>query len=316
MVQLLDLEPRPAPDRNGSPSLAVDAGLSPEEVLRRRRRRLSRAPGRAAEGLRRAVDVQTAVSRYDLEHPDPSIPQPLTAPRTLFNQPITGRRDVRFTGLPLDAVDAARRGTGATVNDAVLAIVGGALRRYLLRHRALPLTPLQVMVPVSTRGDGSAHGGNQLSSFTTTLATHLSDSRQRLAEVSRVTAAVKRRHDEAGLEGLMSLADLVPPRAGQRVARWVGRLGLAAWGPVLFNLVVSNIPGPDDPFYCNGAPVVSAYPMGPITDWSAINVTVVSYRRYLSFGLVGCPDIVPDLDTLVGDLEAELDTMRRAPAPV
>ncbi len=315
MVQLLDAEPQPASPPAAAGALPVDAARSEDEVVRRRQRRLRQAPVRAAEGLRRMVDVQAAVQRYDLENPDVRVPLPLSAPRTLFNRPITGRRAVRFTGLPLDALEPARRAAGATVNDAVLAIVGGALRRYLLRHRALPPLPLHAMVPVALPPDAKRRGGNNLSSFTTTLGTHLPDGHERLAEVARVTSIVKRRHDQAGLGELVGLSDLVPPRAAQRVARWVGRLGLPSWGPVAFNLVVSNVPGPDDPFYCNGAPVVAAYPMGPITDWSAINVTVVSYRRYLAFGLVACPDVVPDLDDLAADLAAEIDALQPSPTP-
>jgi hypothetical protein len=88
----------------------------------------------------------------------------------------------------------------------------------------------------------------------------------------------------------------------------------AAWSPLAFNVVVSNVPGPDVPFYCNGAVVESAFPMGPVTDWSAINVTVVSYRRRLSFGVVVCPDVISDIDVLMDDLRAELNAFRLAGA--
>ena len=86
--------------------------------------------------------------------------------------------------------------------------------------------------------------------------------------------------------------------------------GFTRWSPLSFNVVVSNVPGPDTPMYCNGALVESAYPIGPITDWSAVNLTVVSYRRHLAFGLVACPDVVPDLDELRDDLDAEIDALR------
>ena len=78
----------------------------------------------------------------------------------------------------------------------------------------------------------------------------------------------------------------------------------------MFNVVVSNVPGPDVPFYCNGALVDAAFPMGPVTDWSALNVTVVSYRRTLTFGLVACPDVVPDVDRIMDHLRDELDGLR------
>ena len=200
------------------------------------------------------------------------------------------------------------------MNDVVLAIVGGALRRYLIRERALPASPLLALVPVSTRERRKATGGNQLSALITTLATDVDDPVDRLAQITRVTNAVKRRHDETGLGSLVGLADLVPPRTAKTVARVTDQLGVARWGPLAYNVVVSNVPGPDIPLYCNGALVESAYPMGPITDWSAINVTVVSYRRQLTFGLVACPDVVPDIDQVRDDIDTTIDALRLARA--
>jgi diacylglycerol O-acyltransferase / wax synthase len=210
----------------------------------------------------------------------------------------------------LDAIDEWRRDTGSTVNDAVLALTGGALRRYLLGRHALPLVPLVAMVPVSQRSDGTATGGNQLSAVFTTLGTDIADPAARLAEVTRVTRLAKRRHDDTRLGSLTELTDLVPPRAGQGFARLADRMRLSAWSPLLFNVVVSNVPGPDAPFYCNGALVETAIPMGPITDWSALNITVVSYRRTLTFGVVACPDVVRDLDRLMDHLRDELEVHR------
>jgi diacylglycerol O-acyltransferase len=264
--------------------------------------------------MRKAADVLAATQRWDVEHPEVVLPPTFGAPRTPFNRPITAGRAVRFTGIPLDVLDKVRRDTGSTVNDVVLAITGGALRRYLHRHQALPASPLVAMVPVSTRDGGSPTGGNQLSALFTTLATNIVDPVERLAHITRITNAVKLRHDDTGLGSLGGLFDLVPPRAGQGLTRLVGRLRVAKWGPLSFNVVVSNVPGPDVPFFCNGALVESAYPMGPITDWSAINVTVVSYRRYLAFGLVVCPDVVPDVDELRHDVDAEIDALHLARA--
>jgi diacylglycerol O-acyltransferase len=260
--------------------------------------------------MRNAVNVLTAAQRWDVEHPDVDVPGSFGAPRTPLNRPITARRAVRFTGVPLDDLEKLRRDTGSTVNDVVLAVTGGALRRYLLRRRALPASPLQAMVPVSTRDRHSAAGGNSLSALVTTLATDIGDPVERLSQITRVTNDVKRRHDETGLASLVGLTDVVSPRAAEGLARLVGGLRLAEWGPLSFNVVVSNVAGPEAPFYCNGALVESAYPMGPITDWSALNVTVVSYRRHLAFGLVACPDVVPDIGELRHDFDAEIDALR------
>jgi diacylglycerol O-acyltransferase / wax synthase len=311
MVQLLDLERHPSTGP-APPPMIVEPPPSRAELVRVARRRATRGAPRAVAEMRRAAEVLAATRRWDTEHSAAGLPRPFTAPRTPFNQSITARRAVRFTGVPLDALDKIRRHTGSTVNDVVLAVTGGALRRYLLRRGALPTAPLLAMVPVSTRDAGSATGGNHVSGFVTTLATDVGDPVERLSEVTRVTNAVKLRHDDTGLGSLMGLQDLVPPRAGQGLARLAGRVQLARWGPRSYNVVVSNVPGPDAPFYCNGALVESAHPMGPITDWSAINVTVVSYRRYLGFGLVSCPDVVPDIDELRDDFDAEIDALRRS----
>jgi diacylglycerol O-acyltransferase len=270
-----------------------------------------RGQRRAAAEFRNALDVWAATQRWDRDHRDVAVPGAFDAPRTRLNQPISARRVVRFTGTPLDVLDKVRHDTGSTVNDVVLALVGGALRRYLGRHDALPPEPLLALVPVSTRDRRASHG-NQLSAFVTTLASDIDDPVERLARVTRVTNAVKSRHDETGFGSLVGLTDIVPPRTGQDLIRLAGQLGWTRWGPLAANVVVSNVPGPDVPFYCNGATVESAYPMGPITDWSALNVTVVSYRRQLTFGLVACPDVVPDIDGLRDDIDAEVDALVRS----
>jgi WS/DGAT/MGAT family acyltransferase len=309
MIQLLDFERHPAATSTPTAPLNVDPPPTRAELDRLARRRASHGASRAAVEMRHAADVVAAAQRWDFEHPDVVVPGTFDAPRTPFNQPITARRAVRFTGIPLDVLDKVRRDTGSTVNDVVLAITGGALRRYLHRHHALPASPLVAMVPVSTRDNRSPTGGNHLSALLTTLATNIRDPAERLAQITRVTNTVKLRHDDTGLGSLGGLLDVVPPRVGQGLARLVGRMRLARWGPLSFNVVVSNVPGPDVPLYCNGALVESAYPMGPITDWSAINVTVVSYQRYLAFGLVACPDVVADIDELRHDVDTEIDTI-------
>ena len=312
MVQLLDLAPTPAvaPDDVGPASPEVEP--SPADLKAVARKRAARGAARAVAGVRKAGDIGAATSRWDLLHPAEIVGLPSTVPRVSFNQPVTARRRVRWVDVPLDAIDHWRRDTRSTVNDAVLAVAGGALRRYLLGHHALPVVPLVAMVPISQRDRGPAAGGNQLSALFTTLGTDIADPVTRLAEVTRVTRLAKRRHDDAGLGSLTDLTDLVPPRAGQGLARLARRMRLSTWSPLMFNVVVSNVPGPDTPFYCNGAIVEAAVPMGPVTDWSALNITVVSYRRTLTFGVVACPDVIHDLDRLMDHLHAELDTLRLA----
>ena len=309
MVQLLDFERDGAPIPSPSSPPTIDPPPSRTQLDRVAWRRANRAAPRAAAEVRHATDVLKATQRWDREHPDAVVPGALGAPRTPLNQPISAKRAVRFTEVALDDLDKVRRNTGSTVNDVVLAIAGGALRRYLRRRSSLPTASLLAMVPVSTR-DRRSTGGNQLSAFTTTLATDIGDPIERLAEVTQVTNTVKLRHEETGAGTLVGALDVVPPLIGRQLARLAGGVSLAKWSPLSFNVVVSNVPGPDVPLYFNGAEVESAYPIGPITDWSAVNITVVSYRRRLAFGLVGCPDVVPDLDDLRDDFDAEIDVLR------
>ena len=308
MVRLLDFEPEGSPVPAPPAPLKIDTPPTRTELDRVAWRRANRAAPRAASEMRNATDVLIATQRWDREHPDVAVPGARGAPRTPLNRPITARRQVQFTAVELDVLDKVRRDTGSTVNDVVLAITGGALRRYLQRHDSLPTASLLAMVPVSIR-DRRSTTGNQLSAFITTLATNIADPIERLAEVTRVTNIVKLRHEQSGIGTLTGFLDVVPPRIGHHLARLAKGVALAKWSPLSYNVVVSNVPGPDTPLYFNGAEVESAYPIGPITDWSAINVTVVSYRRRLAFGLVACPDVVPDIDDLSNDIDTEIDAL-------
>jgi WS/DGAT/MGAT family acyltransferase len=310
MVQLLDADPSPASTPTRPAPLNVDPEPTRSELARVARRRARHGVRRATAELGNVVKVFTAAQRWNLNHPDAPIPGAFGAPRTPFNRPITARRAVRFTAVPLDVLDKVRSDTGSTVNDVVLAVTGGALRRYLMRSGSLPVVPLVAMVPVSVPHGHKPSGGNSLSALVTTLGSDVEDPLERLARITRVTNDVKRRHDETGVASLVGLTDVIPPRTAEGLTRVVHTLRLSRWGPLPFNVVVSNVPGPDSPFYCNGALVESAYPMGPITDASALNVTVVSYRRQLAFGLVACPDLIPDIDRMRRDFEAEIDALQ------
>jgi hypothetical protein len=168
------------------------------------------------------------------------------------------------------------------------------------------------MVPVSVRVDDDNTAGNHTSALLTTLATDCADPEQRLTRVAQVTGAAKRRHDDAGVGDLIRLADLVPPRTSAWFARLGGSRPPRRNGPLPFNVVVSNVPGPDVPFYCCGALLDEAYPMGPLTAWTGLNVTVLSYRDRLSFGLVTCPDVVDDVTDLLDAIDDEFDDLSRA----
>jgi WS/DGAT/MGAT family acyltransferase len=313
MVALLDLEPELASAALPPPAL-TDHAARPTAPRSTTLRRLARGPRRAAADLRRAAQVNRAVRRWDATHPGQRPPAPFTAPWSAINGRVTARRCVAFTSVPLAEVHRLRAVAGATVNDLALALVGGSLRRWLAARSELPHRSLVAMVPVSVRGDDDAPGGNRTSALWTTLATDCPDAYERLARIARVTGAAKRRHDETGVGELVRLADLVPPGPEAWLARRGGSRALSRQAPLPFNVVVSNVPGPDTPFYCCRALVEEAYPMGPLTAWTGLNITVLSYRDRLSFGLVMCPDVIDDVDGLLAGFDEELDDLDRAVA--
>jgi WS/DGAT/MGAT family acyltransferase len=222
---------------------------------------------------------------------------PLTAPRTPFNGRITPVRRVAYTDVSMADVKAIKNAVGGTVNDAVIAICGGALRRYLLKRDELPSSSLIASCPVSTRADGDT-SGNAVSAMFTSLGTDIEDPRARLEAVREANLAGKRTHQALG-EGLVSqVGDLLPPNITTGLARSYSALRLADFHPVVHNLVISNVPGPPFDLWFAGARVVGLYPLGPVLEGAGLNVTLVSVGDRLDIGLISCAERMPDLDDL------------------
>jgi diacylglycerol O-acyltransferase len=234
------------------------------------------------------------------------------APATPFNRPITQHRRVAFRSVDLDRVKAVKNAFGVSVNDVVMAMCAGALRRWLADHQALPATPLIAMIPVSVRDPASKGAlGNKVSAMLAKLPTHAADPEQRLQIVHAATKIAKAQH-AAIPQGLVDqISDFAPPALTARAARVVFATGLLHRLPP-FNLCISNVPGPNVPVYLCGAKLLAHYPVSVITDGQGLNITLVGYLGQLHFGLVCCRELAPDLDTLAGYLVGELDLLVRA----
>ena len=234
----------------------------------------------------------------------------LKAPRTPLNGSITAHRRFAFGSIPLDDVKTVKNHFGMTVNDVVMALTAAALRRWLLDHDALPDTPLVAAVPVSIRTEDQAGSlGNQVSVMLAELPTHLGDAGERLAFMRRVDG-----RREAGLRRRARLAAAGPlgARARPRCPGLPpGRC--SSWPPcpgVIFNLFVSNVPGPQLPLYIAGARVEGIYPVSAVTDMTGgLNITLFSYDGSLDFGLIACREMVPDVWHLIGYLEDAMAEM-------
>ena len=223
------------------------------------------------------------------------MPAPFTAPRTSFNGTISGRRAVAYTGVPLAEVKRVKDAFGATVNDVVLTMCAGALRRYLSDRDELPDSSLVAMVPVSTHGSGPAEGINRVSGMFTSLGTEIADPVERLAAVARSNRLGKELHEELGPNLLREWARFAVPVTFAAGARLYSSLRLAERHPVVHNLVISNVPGPPMPIYLLGCRVEGMYPLGPVFHGAGLNITVLSNDGRVDIGLIACRDAAPNL---------------------
>jgi diacylglycerol O-acyltransferase / wax synthase len=237
---------------------------------------------------------------------------PGRAPATPFNRPITPHRRLALRSVDLDSVKAVKNAFGVSVNDVVMAMCAGALRRWLADHDALPDSPLIAMIPVSVRDPASkAAMGNKVSAMLATLPTNVSDPGERVGIVHAATQIAKSQQ-AAMPQGLIDqVSDFSPPALTARAARVVFATGVLHRLPP-FNLCISNVPGPNVPVYLCGAKLLAHYPVSVITDGQGLNITLVGYLGRLHFGLVSCRELVPDLDVLADYLVDELDLLLKA----
>lgn len=238
---------------------------------------------------------------------------PLTAPRTSLNVAITGRRRVAFAAANLADVKRLKNQTGTTVNDVVLAMAAGALRSYLLAGDEVPDTPLVSVVPVSVAPDVAAmKGSNKISAMFVQLPTDEADPLERLRIVHEGTKGAKEEHRALGAGTLQDWAEHAAPSLFALSARLYTRMRLADHHRPIANLVVSNVPGPDFPLYLGGAEMLAGFPLGPVMDGMGLNITIMSYRGVLYWGLVSCARAVPRLWDIASAIPVALDELLEA----
>jgi diacylglycerol O-acyltransferase len=233
------------------------------------------------------------------------------APPTLFNVEISGSRRFAAQSYSLARLKAIGAASGATINDVTLAICAGALRRYLLAHDKLPKAPLVAMVPVSLR-EGPDAAGNQVSLLLANLCTHVADPIKRLQRIVESTKAAKERLSsmprlQKMAHGMTTIAPLGP-----------GMLTGSARKYPVFNVVISNVPGPQETLYLDGARLDEVYPVSIPTHYLALNITISGYGDHLGFGFIACRRSVPSLQRLLDYTDAtihELEAALHKPAP-
>ncbi len=232
-------------------------------------------------------------------------------PRTPLNVTITAERRFAVGSLPLDEVKAIGARFGATVNDVVLAVCGGTLRRYLARHGGVPQAPLIATMPISLRESGDTHFGTAATLSLVNLATHIADPVRRLQAVRAAAGATK-----ALARGARSLIPTDFPSIGvpwivSSLAALYGRSHIADMIPPIANVVISNVPGPQVPLFTAGARMEAYWPVSVVEHGLGLNITVLSYTGTLGFGFTAARAAVADARELATDLAAAHAELKR-----
>lgn len=218
---------------------------------------------------------------------------PLKAPPSTLNVKVGGQRRFATQQIPLNRIKRVAEAAKCSANDVLLAVCSGAIRRFLVERNALPRESLTAGVPVSVRKRGDDALGNAVSMIIVSLATNVIDPVSRLSEIVRSTRAGKARLEALSAEAVAPYTLLMmAPYAAQLITGWG-----ASRRPV-FNLVVSNVPGPTNRLYLRGAPLEAFYPVSIVTHGQALNITCLSYDGALNFGLTACRDSLPSMQNI------------------
>ncbi len=235
----------------------------------------------------------------------------LYAPRTILNTRITGSRRFAAQDWPIERMRAIGTAAGTTINDVVLAMCSGAMRRFLGELDALPDAPLVAMVPVGLKAkesqSASAAGGNAIGAVMVKLGTHLPDPAKRLGAIHSSMADGKQ-----ALGAMTPVQILAMSAVGMAPALLTPMLKLQGIARPPFNLIISNVPGPRATHYYNGARLEGMYPLSIPIHGMALNITCTSYDGRMGFGLTGCRRTVPHLQRLLAHLDDELAALERA----
>lgn len=266
-------------------------------------------------GLDRVPLARSFLRRRGAEVDADRIPQ-APAPRTPWNVGITAHRRFAYFSHSLEDYKMVKNAFGTTLNDVVMAVTGSALRRYLESHGELPEDPLKAMVPVSVRTEAQAHEyTNRVTSIIAELATDEKDPVARLQRIHEAMREAKRMQQATPATMMTDLTELAMPALLAQAARIASRTKILDRMNPPFNVIISNVPGPRESLYLGGAQLLKYYPVSAITDGQGLNVTVVSYRDHLDFGLIACRELVTDLWDMEAAFDESIAELVRAATP-
>lgn len=256
------------------------------------------------EQLRTALPVAKELKRSFVERNKPSYVTTSQAPMSILNQRISSSRRFVAQSYEISRFKHVATHLDVSLNDIVLAVCSGALRKYLLSLKELPLEPLIAFVPISLRKDNSA-SGNQLSFLLCNLGTHLTDPLQRVKTISDSMNNGKQRF------GRMNQPQVINYSIIAYALEFMKLITGAMPNNPGFNLIISNVPGSKKPLYWNGAKLQALYPASVLFDGQALNITLASYLDRIEFGITACSQALPKVQHILQFLEDELAVLEK-----
>lgn len=308
---LFDLESDPPESEEDIEPRVIVPVPSSAELVARGVGRMMLSPYRFVRFTDQTVRQGLKFVGFQRRQRPPSIP--FQAPRTSFNAELTPHRRFAYTSVALDDVREIKDAYGVKLNDVVLALCAGSLRRYLEIGDELPGSPLIAQVPMSLRTDGDTNSvGTKVGAMFASLATDIDDPVARLGAIHESTQSAKEMQQALAADKIMGLTDLTAPGLISLAARMYTLAGLSSLTPPIMNLIISNVPGPPFPLYTAGARVEALYPMGPLLYGTGINITVFSYTGNIDFGFMVCRELVADHWSLAEGIPIALDELLTA----
>ncbi|MEM1401814.1 MAG: wax ester/triacylglycerol synthase family O-acyltransferase [Pseudomonadota bacterium] len=289
------------------PVIAAGGVPAMSDIVRRAVQNNLKSPVRIAETVMRAAPglvqaAQESVSRRDTDKQ--------TVPPTRFNVDLSPHKMFDARIVPLDTLKAIRKvQSGITINDVVLAICAGGLRRYLQHHNELPAEPLVAWVPINARPQGAEGGdvpGNNITAMTVQIHTNEPDALIRLQKINKATRASKEARSGISARLMTDVTRHVPAATQVLASRLLLRSGAAAR---MCNLFISNVPGPQMPMYMNGARIVRSCGLAPLADGMGLFIGTPSYDGEMSFNVISTRELLPDIDFFMQCLEDSVDEL-------
>jgi diacylglycerol O-acyltransferase / wax synthase len=241
----------------------------------------------------------------------------MLSPPTVLNKQISSERSFAGVSIPLSRAKTVAKAAGGKLNDVVLAIASGVVRRYLVERGALPSKSMTAAVPISLREEGNSEANNQVFGMICSIATNVDDSRTRLETI--IAQSTKSKEMSHPLRALMpqiqNVSMLGAPILVQILALLYSRSSLSDVLPPAANITVSNVPGPRQTLYAAGAELLHIFPVSISTHGLALNITVQSYRDQLDFGFIAGANIIPRVQVLCDMVPEEFAALEAAFAP-